>query len=107
MKKSNKGVVAAVLDTPDVEQDTCQSATVVGEPTQSANNTEVRPDRFNREFQIDGDTVVFNAKQSIVLRCGEASITLQSDGKVVIRGIHVISHAKGVNRIRGGSVQLN
>jgi hypothetical protein len=41
------------------------------------------------------------------LRCGEASISLSRDGKVVIRGRHIVSHASGVNRIRGGSVELN
>jgi hypothetical protein len=42
-----------------------------------------------------------------VLRCGEGSITLTRDGKIVLRGKHIVTHASGVNRIRGGSVELN
>lgn len=59
------------------------------------------------EVQIDGETLVLTGCETIVLRCGDASITLNKDGKVVIRGKHVVTHASGVNRIRGGSVQLN
>ena len=61
----------------------------------------------SREIEIDGRTLVLSAAESIRLQCGEASITLRRDGKVLIRGKHVVSHAAGVNRIRGGSVQLN
>jgi hypothetical protein len=60
-----------------------------------------------REIEIDGRTLVLSAHETITLQCGEASITLQRDGRIVIRGKHVVSHASGVNRIRGGSVQLN
>lgn len=57
--------------------------------------------------EVDGKRVVIEAAQEIVLRCGEASITLRSNGRVVIRGTAVETRAKGVNRIRGGSVQIN
>lgn len=60
-----------------------------------------------QEVELDGKRIEFSASETITLRCGDASITLNSDGKIVIRGMHVISHAAGVNRIRGGSVQLN
>ena len=59
------------------------------------------------QIVADGRDVVVSAEQSITLKCGEASITLQRDGRIVIRGKHVVTHATGVNRIRGGSVQLN
>ena len=59
------------------------------------------------EFEIDGRTLTVNATDSIILRCGAASITLHHDGRIVLRGVHVVSHASGVNRIRGGSVELN
>jgi hypothetical protein len=42
-----------------------------------------------------------------VLRCGQASVTLTKAGKVLIRGTYVSSRSSGVNRIKGGSVQLN
>ena len=35
------------------------------------------------------------------------SITLTGAGKVLIRGAYVLSRSSGVNKIKGGSVQLN
>jgi len=55
----------------------------------------------------DGRRVTVSAENEIVLRCGEASITLTRAGKVLIKGTYVLSRSAGVNRIRGGSVQLN
>jgi len=60
-----------------------------------------------QNVDLDGDHVSLDATESITLRCGHASITLSKDGKVTIRGAHVVSQAAGVNRIKGGSVQLN
>lgn len=59
------------------------------------------------EVTADGQAITVHAENTLVLKCGEASITLNRNGKVVIRGKHVVTHATGVNRIRGGSVQLN
>jgi len=56
---------------------------------------------------VDGDRLVFTAKQEIVLQCGEASLTLTKAGKVLIRGTYLLSRSSGVNRIKGGSVQIN
>ena len=59
------------------------------------------------QANMDGDRLVLTAQNEIVLRCGEASLTLTRGGKVVLRGAYVLSHSSGVNRIRGGSVQIN
>lgn len=59
------------------------------------------------EVLVDGERVVFDGKKEIVLRCGEASITLTQAGKVLIRGAYLLSRSSGVNRIKGGSVQIN
>jgi hypothetical protein len=59
------------------------------------------------EADIDGERLVFAAKKEIVLRCGKASITLTRAGKVLIRGAYLLSRSSGVNRIKGGSIQLN
>ncbi len=56
---------------------------------------------------VDGRRVTFDAKEEIVLRCGKASITLTRAGKVLIRGAYLLSRSSGVNRIKGGSVQIN
>jgi|JI6StandDraft_1071083.scaffolds.fasta_scaffold73467_2 hypothetical protein len=51
--------------------------------------------------------VVLEAADEIVLQCGTASITLRRNGRVVIRGAYVETRSQGVNRIKGGSVQIN
>ena len=57
--------------------------------------------------ELDGERLVILAKEQIVLRCGKASITLTKTGKVLIQGAYVSSRSTGVNRVKGGSVQLN
>lgn len=57
--------------------------------------------------QVDDERVVITAGQEIVLSCGKASITLTRAGKILIRGAYLLSRSSGVNRIKGGSVQIN
>jgi len=59
------------------------------------------------ELDADGQSLVVNARDRLVLRCGKASITLTRAGKVLIEGAYLLSRSTGVNRIKGGSVQLN
>ena len=59
------------------------------------------------EVDADGERLLVSAKEQLVLRCGEASITLTKEGKVLIQGAYVSSRSSGVNRIKGGSVQIN
>lgn len=56
---------------------------------------------------LDGERVLLTADRDIELRCGKASITLTRAGKIIIRGEYVLSRSTGVNKIKGGSVQLN
>ena len=60
-----------------------------------------------REAEIDGERIVLSGDEEIVLRCGKASITLRRDGKVLIRGTHLLSRSSGPNRVKGASVQIN
>jgi len=59
------------------------------------------------EARLDGKRVVLEGKEEVAVRCGEASITLRRDGKVMVRGVYVETQAKGVNRIKGGAVKIN
>lgn len=59
------------------------------------------------QIDADGERMVVSAKEQMVLQCGKASITLTKAGKVLIQGSFVSSRSTGVNRIKGGSVQLN
>lgn len=57
--------------------------------------------------EVDGKRLTFTAEEEIVLQCGKASITLTREGKILIRGAYVLTRSSGVNRILGGSVQIN
>jgi len=59
------------------------------------------------DVAVDGKRITFDATEEIVLKCGNASITLTKAGKVIIRGAYLSSNSSGVNRIKGGSVQIN
>ena len=60
-----------------------------------------------REAKLDGERVVLEGKHEIVLKCGDASITLRRDGKVILRGAYIETNARGINRIKGGAVKIN
>lgn len=59
------------------------------------------------QVEADGERMTVSAREQLVLRCGKASITLTKAGKVLIKGSYLLSRSSGVNRIKGGSVQLN
>lgn len=59
------------------------------------------------EASVDGERVTIQADKEVVIKCGEASITLTRAGKVLIRGTYVLSRSSGANRIKGASVGLN
>ena len=63
--------------------------------------------RAPADVSLDGERLTFTAKDEIVLRCGKSSITLTRAGKVIVRGAYLSSRSSGVNRIKGGSVQIN
>jgi hypothetical protein len=59
------------------------------------------------EAHVDGKRVVIEGQDEIVLKCGEASITLRRNGKVIVKGTYLESRATGTHRIKGGSVEIN
>ena len=59
------------------------------------------------DVNLDGEQLIFSAKKEIVLKCGKASIMLTRAGKIVLRGVYLLSRSSGINRIKGGSVQIN
>lgn len=60
-----------------------------------------------REALVDGQRVVLNAQDEIVLRCGKASITLRRNGRIVLRGTYLETNSEGVNRVKGAAVRIN
>lgn len=59
------------------------------------------------EAKLDGERVVLTAEKEIVLKCGHASLTLTKAGRILLRGTYVLSRSSGVNKVKGGSVEIN
>lgn len=59
------------------------------------------------DLTVDGRRIVLEGREEVVIKCGEASITLTKAGKILIHGNYVLTRSSGVNRIMGGSVQVN
>lgn len=55
----------------------------------------------------DRNEVVLEASKQLTLVCGKSSITLRSDGRVIIKGAEILSRASGTNKVRGASVAIN
>lgn len=53
------------------------------------------------------EEVVIEAGHSLTLRVGDGSITIGADGKILIKGKDLVSHAQRMNRIKGGAVSIN
>jgi hypothetical protein len=62
---------------------------------------------FVVEADADGQRVRLEAKEEVILQCGEASLTLKRNGRIVIKGAYVETYAAGTNRIKGGHVRIN
>lgn len=62
---------------------------------------------IEQSVTVDGGKLTLEGKDEIVLKCGDSSITLTKSGKVLIRGKYLLNRSSGVNRIMGGSVQVN
>ena len=86
----------SILENYEIENDEVKKEKEKAEKNNNAENV-----------LVDGNRLVFEAKEEIVLKCGESSITLTKAGKILIRGKYLLNRSTGVNRILGGSVQVN
>lgn len=59
------------------------------------------------EVTVDGEKVRLEAEHDIELKCGQASITLRYDGRIELRGTHILSSSRGPNRVKGATIALN
>lgn len=80
---------------------------VIVDRVETRNNERTNATPAATTAKVDGKQVRVVAHHEIVLECGEASITLTRDGKITLRGTRVVSRASGVNKIKGGSIQIN
>ena len=60
-----------------------------------------------RDVRVDGERIRLEAKEEIVLRCGKSSVTLRADGKIVVRGMEIVSRAYRTNKVKGAAVKIN
>jgi len=105
----SKPVIIGLIYNPLL--DILNNVEFVTEPEEPAEQVSKEPDIAENvspnTAYIDGNRVVLEGKEEIVLKCGEASITLTKAGKILIRGKYLLNRSTGVNRIMGGSVQVN
>ncbi|WP_020405913.1 DUF6484 domain-containing protein [Hahella ganghwensis] len=59
------------------------------------------------KVSYNGKDLEIQAEGSITLRCGKSRLTLNKDGKILLQGEQILSRARGSQRIKGGSIQLN
>jgi hypothetical protein len=85
----------------------CGAAVSAAQPAGGTPAPRETPSALRVEATADGERVTLTAEKEIELRCGKAGITLTRAGKVIIRGAYLLSRSSGVNRIKGGSVQIN
>ena len=59
------------------------------------------------EASVDGDRVLLNGKREVVLTAGKSSITLRRDGRIIVKGVEIVSRASRANKIKGATVNIN
>ncbi len=68
------------------------------------------PDRHLVTAVIDDgspDELVIEAGRQLTIRCGAGSLTIRHDGRVLIKGLDIVTRASRANRIKGGQVVVN
>jgi hypothetical protein len=104
-----KPVIMGLIHSPlDAMIDSFEVTPVENHTT--TDNTVEKSNLLNSKVEdvlVDGKRVVIEAQEEIVFKCGDASITLTKAGKILIRGKYLLNRSSGVNRIMGGSVQVN
>ena len=88
-----------------IDEDSPRRPIIIGFITEKVSPAPAAPHVV--EADVDGKRVRVEGKDEIVLECGDASITLRRNGRVIIKGTYVETHSDGTNRIKGGQVRIN
>jgi hypothetical protein len=80
---------------------------VVQDFSAASENSPPQPVSITGSADVDGKRVVIRAAERIVFRCGQSSLVMRADGHIIVRGNHVETRARRLNRIRGGFVKVN
>lgn len=103
------GVIRRVLD--DVINFTSDNKPTSGliEKSDDLKNADIKSEVANDtpEVLVNGNKLEISAADEITLRCGKASITLNKQGKILIKGEHMLNRMSGAYKIKSGSIQLN
>jgi len=65
------------------------------------------PAERRKEISFKGKRINFESSDEVVINCGDATIIMKKDGKIVLRGKEIISRAARNNKIKGGTVKIN
>jgi Domain of unknown function (DUF6484) len=89
------------------EQGDIERPIIIGVIEPQALQDHAAPPSSGVQVRADGERHLIEAEREIVLRCGEASITLTRAGKVIIRGAYILSRSSGYNKIKGAAIDIN
>lgn len=99
-------IIGFLLDRPAANDDTAPGRAESASDADVAAATVVEGRRV-KDVRVDGERIVFEAKKEILLQCGEGSILMRADGKVIIKGINVTTRARALNKVKGAAVKIN
>lgn len=107
LRQAIAGGQSTVLGFEDGDRERPIVLGIVGPPREDGECETAAPAAFEIQADADGRRVRLRAREEIVLQCGESSISLKRDGRVLIRGAYVETNATTTNRIKGGNVRIN
>lgn len=103
---SCKGV-RAVLGFENGDQTRPLLLGLLDSPHPTAPVSEVTEENAGEVRSLKPKVLRIESEKELILECGEAKISLRADGRVVVLGGYLLSRSKGINKIKGGSVQIN
>ena len=82
---------------------------IINSEQQLLNKKKVIKDPIDHEknLVIESDTLILSGREKVTLQCGKGSITLKKDGKIIIKGVELVSRASESNKIKGCTVSVN
>lgn len=58
-------------------------------------------------LQANDKKVCLEATEEISIKCGSGSISMNKQGRIVIKGTSIVSRSSGPNKIKGATVNIN
>ncbi len=108
MKEANKGrEVLLIFDKGNIDYPVIVN--LMADSLEGLISFEITEDNHEKpkDALIDGKRITIEAKDEIVLKCGAGSIVLRRDGKIVLKGVQIVSRAKQLNKIKGAAIKIN